>query len=153
FRRVVKFCGCSMRIDVTDLLCFYLCIFERCTNATLRTCAGRLWLCHMVRIRRCSISQQFRINSGSTASGMFHLFQHQDACAFGNHKTITVLVERTACYLRLLVSCRKYPGCTEPPNPQDFNRRFSTTSQNNIADVPLDRPHCLAYGMRTCCAS
>jgi hypothetical protein len=60
--------------------------------------------CHVIRVSRKAVSGEFTVDFRAAGFGMFQFLHHNDSCAFANHKTVAITIERAGGTLGFVVS-------------------------------------------------
>ena len=65
-------------------------------------------------------------------SRKFQFFENENSGAFAHDKTVAVLVKRTRCARRFIVSSRESAHRRKPANSHGRNRRFGAAADHDV---------------------
>ncbi len=92
----------------------------------------------MISIARKAVTDHFGINFRAARLCTFVLFKDENTGAFTHDKSVAILVKRTTCPLRIIVTGRKRFHGIEPGNRQRSDRRLGTAGNHRISIAPTD---------------
>ena len=91
-----------MRIEVLHLIWRHSGVFQGGLHGAARTVHVRRR--HVTGVSTAAVADQFGIHARAARFGVFVFFQHHDAGAFAQHKTVAVFVPRAGCGFRVVVA-------------------------------------------------
>ena len=136
-----------MRIDIADLLAGDPRILQRELHTPHSPFAFFRWSRNVVRVAVHPVPDDLPIYSNPTPDGVFTFLDHDDPCPFSQHKSITILVERTARFGRFIIPERQGLGCRESRDTQWSDRRFGATGHHDIGLTSLNQAVCIPNAM------
>ena len=89
-------------------------------------------------------ADNFGKDGGIALLRLLQVFQHQDARAFRHHKTVTVLLKGSACFLRFIIARGQCLQGTETGHRQRRDGGLNAACYHGICVPALDDAECLA---------
>ena len=135
-----------MRVHIINRLHRQAAVFNRAGQRQRR--AFRIRRGDVVCVRAGAETGQFRINSRTTAFGMFQFFQYQNARTFAHHKTVAVFVPRAGSGGRVVVARGQGLHGRKTAHTQRTHRAFRAAGNHHIHIAVFNQPRRFADGVR-----
>ena len=103
-------------------------------------------------IGRKTVADDLGINLGAALLGVFIVFKDQNTGSFAEHKTVTILIERTGCRYRIVVSAGQGMHIVKAAYAQRANRAFSTAGNHDVGVSAANHPGRFTDAVQAGCA-